>query len=47
MFDVTEAVAGYDWSLHKARHLLRDVSAAMSAEVEHLQALRPLSELVS
>ena len=47
MFDVTEAVAGYDWSLHKVRHLLRDVSAAMSAEVEHLQALRPLSELVS
>ena len=47
MFDVTEAVAGYDWSLHKVRHLLRDVSAAMSAEVDHLQALRPLSELVS
>jgi flavin-dependent dehydrogenase len=47
MFDVTEAVAAYDWSLHKVRHLLRDVSAAMSAEVDHLQALRPLSELVS
>jgi flavin-dependent dehydrogenase len=47
MFDVTEAVAGYDWSLHKVRHLLRDVSAAMSAEVDQLQELRPLSELVS
>jgi len=47
MFDVTEAVAAYDWSLHKVRHLLRDVSAAMSAEVDHLQTLRPLSELVS
>jgi len=47
MFDVTEAVAAYDWNLDKVRHLLRDVSSAMSAEVDHLQALRPLSELVN
>ena len=37
MFDVTEAVAAYDWNLDKLRHLLRDVSAAMADEVDHLQ----------
>jgi 2-polyprenyl-6-methoxyphenol hydroxylase-like FAD-dependent oxidoreductase len=47
MLDVTEAVAAYDWNLDEVRHLLRDVSSAMSEEVDHLQALRPLPELVS
>jgi hypothetical protein len=48
MFDVTEAVAAYDWNLYKLRHLLPEVSSAMSDEVEHLQALRPaFSELMS
>jgi hypothetical protein len=29
------------------RHLLRDVSSGMRDEVDHPQALRPFSELVS
>jgi hypothetical protein len=32
-------VAGYDWDCARARELLRSVSAAMSDEVDHLQAL--------
>ncbi len=39
MFNVTEAVAGYDWNLAEVRRLLREVSAAMGDEVDHLQAL--------
>jgi flavin-dependent dehydrogenase len=39
MFDVTEAVAAYVWNLDKLRHLLRDVSAAMADEVDHLQSM--------
>ena len=39
LLDVTEAVAGYDWDNERIRGLLRQVSAAMSDEVEHLQAL--------
>jgi flavin-dependent dehydrogenase len=39
MFDVTEAVAAYDWNLDKVRHLLREVSSAMGEEVDHLQSL--------
>jgi hypothetical protein len=47
-FDVTEAVAAYGWNLDKVRHLLRDISSAMSDEVEHRQGLRPaFSELMS
>jgi flavin-dependent dehydrogenase len=40
MFNVTEAVAGYDWNLAGVRRLLREVSAAMGDEVDHLQALQ-------
>jgi hypothetical protein len=40
MINVTEAVAGYDWNLDRVRHLLREVSSAMGAEVDHLQALQ-------
>jgi hypothetical protein len=39
LFDVTEAVAGYAWSNEQVRRLLRQVSAAMTDEVEHLQTL--------
>ncbi len=39
MFNVTEAVAAYDWELDRVRHLLREVSSAMGDEVDHLQAL--------
>jgi 2-polyprenyl-6-methoxyphenol hydroxylase-like FAD-dependent oxidoreductase len=39
MFDVTEAVAAYDWELDRVRHLLREVSSAMGDEVDHLQSL--------
>ena len=41
MFSVTEAIAAYDWNLAGVRHLLREVSAAMGDEVDHLQALPP------
>jgi len=33
MINVTEAVAGYDWNLDRVRHLLREVSSAMGAEL--------------
>ena len=39
MINVTEAVAGYDWNLDRVRHLLREVSSAMGAEIDHLQSL--------
>ena len=39
MFNVTEAVAAYDWELDRVRHLLREVSSAMGEEVDHLQSL--------
>ena len=39
MFNVTEAVAGYDWNLDEVRLLLREVSSAMGDEVDYLQAL--------
>jgi flavin-dependent dehydrogenase len=39
LFAVTEAVAAFDWDLDRIRLLLREVSSAMSDEVEHLQAL--------
>ena len=39
LFDATEQVARYDWDCVQARALLRTVSAAMSDEVDHLQAL--------
>jgi flavin-dependent dehydrogenase len=39
MFDATEAVAGYAWTLADVRHLLREVSSAMGDEVDHLQSL--------
>jgi flavin-dependent dehydrogenase len=39
LFEVTEAVAGYDWDTERIRGLLRQVSAAMTDEVEHLAAL--------
>ena len=42
MFDVTEAVAAYDWNLDELRHLLREVSAAMADEVDHLQSMQRL-----
>ena len=39
LFDATEAVASYDWDLAQLRALLRQVSSAMSDEVDHLQSL--------
>jgi flavin-dependent dehydrogenase len=39
LFEATEAVASYDWDLVRIRSLLRDVSSAMSDEVDHLRAL--------
>jgi flavin-dependent dehydrogenase len=39
LFEATEAVASYDWDLEQVRGLLRQVSSAMSDEVDHLQSL--------
>jgi flavin-dependent dehydrogenase len=39
LFDATERVASYSWDLHDVRRLLRQVSAAMNDEVDHLGAL--------
>ncbi len=38
LFEATEAIAGYDWDQDRVAGLLRRVSAAMSDELEHLQA---------
>jgi flavin-dependent dehydrogenase len=38
LFEVTEAVAAYDWDAETIPVLLRGVSAAMSDEVDHLMA---------
>jgi 2-polyprenyl-6-methoxyphenol hydroxylase-like FAD-dependent oxidoreductase len=39
LFDVTERVASYAWDLGEIRSLLREVSSAMRAEVQHVQTL--------
>lgn len=39
LFDATESVASYAWDLDEVRGLIRNVSAAMTAEVKHLEAL--------
>jgi flavin-dependent dehydrogenase len=39
LFDVTERVASYAWDLEEIRSLLRQVSSAMTAEVNHVQSL--------
>ena len=39
MFEATEEVAAFEWDAARARGLLRAVSAAMSDEVDYLQAL--------
>ena len=39
LFAATEAVAAYDWDIDGVRTLLRQVSSAMSDEVELLQGL--------
>ncbi len=38
LFEVTEAVAAYDWDADGIRALLRRLSAAMGDEVDHLEA---------
>jgi flavin-dependent dehydrogenase len=39
LFQVTEEVAAYDWDTSTVQGLLRRVSSAMRAEVDHLQSL--------
>jgi flavin-dependent dehydrogenase len=39
LYEATEAVARYDWDLEHVRGLLRQVSSAMSDEVDYLQSL--------
>ncbi len=46
LFDATEALASYEWDLDQVRVLLRQLSAAMSDEVDHLQS-RPPRQLVT
>ncbi len=47
LLDVTEAVAAYDWDTEQVQRLLREVSSAMSDELDHLaarsEALRAVS----
>jgi 2-polyprenyl-6-methoxyphenol hydroxylase-like FAD-dependent oxidoreductase len=42
LFDATEALASYDWDLDQVRPLLRQVSSAMSDEVDALGSRAPL-----
>jgi flavin-dependent dehydrogenase len=39
LFEVTDDVAAYDWDADRVRVLLRQVSSAMSDEVDHLRSL--------
>ena len=39
LFDATEAVAAYDWDTPTIQRLLREVSASMSDELDHLDGL--------
>jgi len=39
LYDATEAAASYEWDLDQVRAILRQVSSAMSDEVDHLQSL--------
>jgi flavin-dependent dehydrogenase len=41
LFEATEAVAAYDWDARSIRHLVREVSASMGDEVEHLERRQP------
>ena len=38
MLEATEAVAAYDWDIDRVQRLLRQVSSAMSDELEHLES---------
>jgi 2-polyprenyl-6-methoxyphenol hydroxylase-like FAD-dependent oxidoreductase len=39
LFTVTHQIASYDWDMGRIRRLLRETSAAMTDEVEHLEGL--------
>jgi len=39
LFTVTHQIAAYDWDMSRIRRLLRETSAAMTDEVEHLEGL--------
>lgn len=41
LFDSTETLASYDWDLEQVRVALRQLSSAMSDEVDHLQSRPP------
>ena len=42
LFTVTHQIAAYDWDMDSIRRLLREASAAMTDEVEHLEDRRTL-----
>ncbi|HET6986384.1 MAG TPA: NAD(P)/FAD-dependent oxidoreductase, partial [Kribbella sp.] len=46
LFEATEAVASYRWSLDDARVLLREVSSAMRDEVDHVGSLPELDTVL-
>ncbi|MDX6301038.1 MAG: hypothetical protein QOF53_2252 [Nocardioidaceae bacterium] len=39
LYDATAAIASYDWDMDRVQDLLRQLSSAMSDEVDHLQGL--------
>ena len=41
LFEATEAVAAYDWDTPTIQRLLREASASMSDELDHLNGLLP------
>jgi 2-polyprenyl-6-methoxyphenol hydroxylase-like FAD-dependent oxidoreductase len=41
MLEITDEIAGYGWDLARVRVLLRNLSSAMTDEVEVLEALAP------
>jgi 2-polyprenyl-6-methoxyphenol hydroxylase-like FAD-dependent oxidoreductase len=47
LFDATEAVAAYDWDTPTIQRLLREVSASMSDELDHLNGLLRTGEVAA
>ena len=47
LFDATETLASYEWDLDQVRVVLRQLSAAMSDEVDHLQSRPPREPVIA
>ena len=46
LLEATEAVAAYDWDTPTIQRLLREVSASMSDELDHLNGVLPTGAAV-